>query len=248
MIRAILWDIDNTLLDFNVAEENALKKGFQEFGLGELSKEMLESYSDINRRRWQALELGKMTKIEVTQGRFVEFFQLYHLNSDITKNFNLRYQELLGEMICFRDSSYHIVESLKGRVFQGAATNGTKVAQTRKLKNSGLGELLDKVFISEEIGAEKPAIEFFNKVMEEVDAWLLEHEKDCDYSNGSYLGELKPEEVLMIGDSLTSDIKGANNARMLACWYNPKKVSCDRDVHIDYEITDLHEPLEWLSL
>ena len=246
MIRVILWDIDNTLLDFNVAEEAALKQEFEEFGLGEFTEELLTEYMMINRRRWQALERGEMTKQEVTEGRFAEFFRLYGWNPSIAPAFNHRYQELLGETICFRDDGYHIVEGLKGNILQGAATNGTKRAQTGKLKNSGLGELLDLVFISEEIGAEKPAMDFFNKVMEDANAWLMEHEAECPYSGGKYLGELKPEEVLMVGDSLTSDMRGANNAGMIACWYNPKKMVNDKGVKIDYEIKDLHEALELL--
>lgn len=246
MIRVILWDIDNTLLDFNVAEAAALRKGFEEYGLGELTEELLTEYMMINRRRWQALERGEMTKHEVTEGRYVEFFGLHGWDTSIASEFNLRYQELLGETICFRDDGYHIVEGLKGKLLQAAATNGTKMAQTGKLKNSGLGELFDMVFISEEIGAEKPAKEFFDKVMEDADAWLLAHEAECSYSGGSYLGALKPEEVLMVGDSLTSDMKGANNAGMLACWYNPKGQVNDKGVKLDYEIKDLHEALELL--
>lgn len=244
MIRAFLWDIDNTLLDFNVAEEAALRQDFIEFGLGELTEGLLKEYSTINRKRWQALERGEITKLEVTEGRFVEFFGNHGWDTSIVSAFNLRYQELLGETICFRDNGYHIVEDFKGKILQAAITNGTKRAQTAKLKNSGLGELFDFVFISEEIGAEKPAIEFFNKVMMDTNAWLVEHEGEYPYSKGKYLGDLEPEEFLVVGDSLTSDIKGANNAGMIACWYNPKGAVCDKDVSIDYEIRDLYEVYE----
>ena len=226
MIRAILWDIDNTLLNFNKAEEAALNNDFAEFHLGELTKEMLEKYVAINRRHWQALERGEMTKPEVTVGRFVEFFTTYGIDTSIAPAFNERYQVLLGETIVFNDDAYQIVKDLKGKIPQGAATNGTKVAQTGKMKNSGLGDLLDVIYISEEIGAEKPAIEFFDYVMQDLNT-RVEH--------------LKPEEVLMVGDSLTSDMKGANNAGMIACWYNPNGAICDKDVKIDYEIKDLHE-------
>ena len=246
MIRVILWDIDNTLLDFNVAEVAALKQEFQEFGLGEFTEELLKEYMVINRRRWQALERGEMEKLEVTEGRFVEFFGLHGWDTSIASQFNLRYQELLGETICFRDDGYHIVEDLKGKILQGAATNGTKRAQTGKLKNSGLGELFDLVFISEDVGFEKPAMEFFDKVIEDANAWLKEYEAECPYSGGNYLGVLKPEEVLMVGDSLTSDMRGANNAGMIACWYNPKGMVNDKGVMIDYEIKDLHEVLNLL--
>lgn len=232
MIRVILWDIDNTLLNFNKAEEAALNKDFAEFALGEFTDEMLKEYVVINKRRWLALERGEMTKPEVTVGRFVEFFEMFGIDTSIAPAFNERYQELLGETICFNDDSYQIIKGLKGKVLQCAASNGTKKAQTGKLKNSGLGELFDLVFISEEIGAEKPAKAFFDKALADVEAEI---------------GEVSLDEVLMIGDSLTSDIKGANNAGIKACWYNPEGESCDKDVQIDYEIKDLHEVFAFLK-
>ena len=226
MIRVILWDIDNTLLSFSKAEVAALSKDFSEFGLGEFTEELLKEYEVINRRRWQALERGEMTKPEVTVGRFVEFFGALGIDTSIAAAFDRRYQELLGDFIYFNDDAYEIVKDLKGKVLQCAASNGTKIAQTGKLKNSGLGGLFDLVFISEDVGAEKPAKEFFDKALADVEAQI---------------GAVALEEILMVGDSLTSDIKGANNAGVKACWYNPSGVACDKDVQIDYEIKDLHE-------
>lgn len=232
MIKVILWDIDNTLLSFSKAEIAALRKDFTEFGLGEFTEELLKEYEVINRRRWQALERGEMTKPEVTVGRFVEFFGSHGWDTSIAADFDLRYQKLLGEFVYFNDDAYEIVKDLKGKVLQCATTNGTKIAQTGKLKNSGLGELFDLVFISEDVGAEKPAKEFFDKVLAEVEAKI---------------GPFGLDEVLLVGDSLTSDIKGANNAGVKSCWYNPAGVPCDKDVKIDYEIKDLHEVYEILK-
>lgn len=232
MIKVILWDIDNTLLSFNKAEVAAFTREFQEFGIGEFTEELLKDYSVINKRRWQALERGEMTKPEVTVGRFVEFFGSHGWDTSIAADFDLRYQKLLGEFVYFNDDAYEIVKDLKGKVLQCATTNGTKIAQTGKLKNSGLGELFDLVFISEDVGAEKPAKEFFDKVLAEVEAKI---------------GPFGLDEVLLVGDSLTSDIKGANNAGVKSCWYNPAGVPCDKDVKIDYEIKDLHEVYEILK-
>lgn len=232
MIRVILWDIDNTLLSFSKAEVVALAKDFEEFGLGEFTEELLKEYMVINKRRWQALERGEMTKPEVTVGRFVEFFGIHGIDTSIAEAFDKRYQQLLGENVYFMDGGYEIVKDLKGKVLQCAASNGTKTAQTGKLKNSGLGELFDLVFISEDVGAEKPAKEFFDKAFADIE------EK---------FGPFQLDEVLMIGDSLTSDIKGANNAGIKACWFNPNGVACDKDVQIDYEIKDLYEVYELLK-
>ena len=232
MIRVILWDIDNTLLNFNKAEVAALNKDFAEFSLGELTEEMFKEYIVINKRRWQALERGEMMKPEVTVGRFVEFFSMYGIDTSVAPAFNDRYQELLGETIVFNDDAYQIINDLKGKVLQCAASNGTKKAQTGKLKNSGLGELFDLIFISEDLGAEKPSIEFFDKALADVEASI---------------GKVSLDEILMIGDSLTSDMKGANNAGVKACWYNPEGLVCDKDVQIDYEIKDLHEVYDLLK-
>lgn len=232
MIRVILWDIDNTLLSFSKAEVAAFSREFEEFGIGEFTEELLKDYSVINKRRWQALERGEMTKPEVTVGRFVEFFGLLGIDTSIAAAFDRRYQELLGEYIYFNDDAYEIIKDLKGKVLQCAASNGTKIAQTGKLKNSGLGELFDLVFISEDVGAEKPAKAFFDKALADVKAQI---------------GEVALDEVLMIGDSLTSDIKGANNAGIKACWYNPEGLACDKDVQIDFEIMDLHEVYNFLK-
>lgn len=232
MIRVILWDIDNTLLSFNKAEVAAFSREFEEFGIGEFTEELLKDYSVINKRRWQALERGEMTKPEVTVGRFVEFFGLLGIDTSIAVAFDRRYQELLGEYIYFNDDAYEIIKDLKGKVLQCAASNGTKIAQTGKLKNSGLGEMFDLVFISEDLGAEKPAKVFFDKALADVKAQI---------------GEVALDEVLMIGDSLTSDIKGANNAGIKACWYNPEGIACDKDVQIDFEIKDLHEVYNFLK-
>ena len=108
---------------------------------------------------------------------------------------------------------------------QYAVTNGTKIAQDGKLKNSGLIDVFDEVFISEVVGYEKPAVEFFDKVFETI-------------------GEYDRSEVLIVGDSPTSDIRGGNNAGIVTCWYNPKKLPNDAGVTVDYEITDLAQVLE----
>ena len=128
----------------------------------------------------------------------------------------------------YRDDSYQIIESLRGKVKQYVVSNGTIVAQEKKLRLSGLGALMDGVFLSEELGVEKPNKEFFDKVFAQI-------------------GYLDRETVLIVGDSLTSDIRGGNNAGIRTCWYNPGHTAPLEDVHIDYEITDLHEVYDLLK-
>ena len=222
MIKVLLWDIDGTILDFLAAEKEAMKKCFQICGLGECTDEMIARYSRINRKYWEMLERGEITKPEVLVGRFEEFFASEGIVTDCAPEFNKEYQVRLGDTICFHDNAYELLKSLKGSVKQYAVTNGTMVAQDRKLKLSGLIDIFDDVFISEELGVEKPGIGFFEKVWEKI-------------------GTYEPNEVMIIGDSLTSDMQGGNNAGILCCWYNPKGAVNDKGVRIDYEIEDLQK-------
>lgn len=225
MIKVLLWDIDGTLLNFLAAEKAAMKKCFEVCGIGECTDEIIARYSKINRKYWEMLERGEITKPQVLIGRFEEFFESEGIVTDCATEFNKEYQVRLGDTICFCDNGYELVKSLKGRVKQYAVTNGTKVAQDKKLAKSGLVELFDAVFISEEIGVEKPGVGFFEKVWDSI-------------------GKYKSDEVMIIGDSLTSDIQGGNNAGILCCWYNPKGAVNDKGVRVDYEIDDLQKVKE----
>lgn len=225
MIKVLLWDIDGTLLNFLAAEKAAMKKCFEVCGIGECTDEMIARYSKINRKYWEMLERGEITKPQVLIGRFEEFFESEGIVTDCATEFNKEYQVRLGDTICFCDNGYELVKSLKGRVKQYAVTNGTKVAQDKKLAKSGLVELFDAVFISEEIGVEKPGVGFFEKVWDSI-------------------GKYKSDEVMIIGDSLTSDIQGGNNAGILCCWYNPKGAVNYTGVRVDYEIDNLQKVKE----
>lgn len=225
MIKVLLWDIDGTILDFLAAEKAAMKKCFEVCGIGECTDEMIVRYSKINRKYWEMLERGELTKPEVLIGRFEEFFESEGIVTDCAVTFNGEYQVRLGDTICFRDDAYELLKSLKGFVKQYAVTNGTKIAQDKKLKLSGLIDIFDDIFISEELGVEKPGIGFFEKVWEKI-------------------GKYGADEIMIIGDSLTSDIRGGNNAGIICCWYNPNGAVNDRGVKIDYEIDNLQKVKE----
>lgn len=221
MIKAILWDIDGTLLDFHKAEKHGIRTCFEKFGLGECTDEMLARYSKINRKWWQRLERNECTKSEVLEGRFLEFFQAEGLPTDCVPLFNDAYQFHLGDHAFFCDGGEETVRSLKAMVKQYAVTNGTAVAQDRKLQKSGLDRLLDGIFISERIGFEKPDIRFFEAVFSAI--------------------PYKKEECIIVGDSLTSDMQGGMNAGIRTAFYNPANIPIPSEYHIDYNIRNLAE-------
>lgn len=222
MIKVLLWDVDGTLLNFEKSEKHAIRTCFSLFGLGECTDEMIARYSEINQSYWKRLEKGELSKPEVLLGRFREFFALEGIHTDQVESFNGEYQLRLGDTIFFNDNGYELVKELKGRIKQYAVTNGTQIAQKRKLKKSGLSQLLDGAFISDEIGVEKPGIGFFDKVFKQI---------------GSY----EKDEILIVGDSLTSDIRGGNNAGILCCWYNPSGQERNTSLRIDYEVENLEQ-------
>lgn len=221
----LLWDVDGTLLDFIAAEKAAVQTLFREFGLGKCTDEMVERYSRINKEYWERLERGELSKPEILVRRFADFFASEGLDASKAPEFNEQYQVRLGDTVVFCDDSYELLSSLRGRVKQYAVSNGTVVAQTRKLRRSGFDRLLDGVFLSEELGYEKPATEFFDRVF-------------------AAIGEPDRERVLIVGDSLTSDITGGNRAGIRTCWYNPKGEPNLTAAHADYEIRDLHGILD----
>ena len=224
MIKTLLWDIDGTLLDFGKAEDYGIRKCFEVFGLGKCTDEMLARYSKINRKYWEMLERNELTKPEVLHGRFEEFFQTENIKFDKISDFNIEYQYRLGDKVFFCDNALETVQQLKGKINQYAVTNGTILAQSRKLSQSGLDKIFDDVFISDEIGFEKPSVKFFDAVQEKI-------------------GKFSRDEVMIIGDSLTSDIRGGNNAGIISCWYNPLGLENKDGLKIDFEIKDIAEVL-----
>ena len=225
MIKVVLWDVDATLLNFEKAEEAGIRGCFAKYNLGECTDEMLETYKKINRGYWQMMERGEIEKPVLLVKRFEDFLNAYGLDASVAAGFNELYQILLGDTVVFFAHALETVLALKGKVLQCAVTNGTKVAQDRKLKNSGLDKEFDHIFISEVVGIEKPNKGFFDAVFAEI-------------------GEYSRDEVLIVGDSLTSDIQGGVNAGIKTCWFNPKGVENTSGLKPDFEIKDIGEVLE----
>ncbi len=220
MYKYLLWDIDGTVLNFLASEAYAIRTLFEKYKIGECSDEMIKLYSKINSKYWQKLERNELTKPEILVGRFREFFGIIGADITIAEEFNKDYQVTLGDYIEFVDKAEDILLSQKGKYTLVAVTNGTKVAQEKKLRLSGLDKIFDAIFISENVGAEKPNKEYFDYVFKK-------------------LGITNKSEVLIIGDSLTSDMKGGFVAGIDTCWFNPAHNPNTSEVSVTYEIDDL---------
>ena len=220
--KYLLWDIDGTVLNFKAAEKTAIRSLFGKFNLGECTDSMLGRYSEINKKYWKWLELGKIDKNKMFVERFEEFFKGEGLNTEIAGKFNEAYQLALGDTIVFNDDAYNIINEQKKDSKIIIVTNGTAVAQEKKLELSGIKELADYIFISEVVGYEKPGIKFFENVF-------------------SKAGITDLSEALIIGDSLTSDIQGGINAGIDTCWYNPDNIENDSMLEPTYIISNLQE-------
>jgi 2-haloacid dehalogenase len=220
MYKYLLWDIDGTVLNFLAAEAYAIRFLFKKYNLGECDDEKLSLYSGINTKYWKMLERNELTKPEILIGRFREFFETIGVDASVAESFNKDYQVTLGDYIEFVDNAKEVLLSKKGKYVLAAVTNGTKIAQEKKLRLSGLDNIFDAIFISENVGHEKPNKEFFDHVFK-------------------MLGITDKSEAIIIGDSLTSDILGGFNAGIDTCWFNPTHKPNTLGIPVSYEIDDL---------
>ena len=228
----VLWDVDNTLLDFSYSQRHSLAECFRSIGRA-MKEEDLALYAQINDDYWRRLELGEVTKKQLLTGRFVLLFQKLGIKGVDVEGFRDNYQKGLGSYFSFLDDSLTICKSLQGKVRQYVITNGVTSSQKTKLELSGLADVMDGIFISEEIGSPKPQKPFFD--------YCLGHIEEKDKSR-----------ILIVGDSLTSDIKGGIQAGIPVCWYRRKAGAMDIELSAgyrpDYEISDLHMVYDILGL
>lgn len=225
----VLWDMDNTLLDFSYSQELALGQCFRSIGR-EITREQIDLYVQINDDYWKRLELGEVTKQQLLTGRFLLLFEKLGIEGVDTERFKEEYQTALGNVHAFLDDSLNICKALRGKVRQYVVTNGVTATQQSKLERSGLAEVMDGIFISEQVGSPKPTPAFFD--------YCLEHIEEKDRSR-----------ILIVGDSLTSDIKGGIQAGISTCWYHraADKEAGRMDAALgasykpDYVIDDLHK-------
>ena len=229
MFKVLLWDFDNTLIDFNLAQKNSLKAAFKRFSLGDCSDYIVDKFAKINAEHWQMLEEGKITKDQVYKFRFETLLKEIGKEGAVDPlEMNEAFEYGICDTISFIDDSYNLLCSLKDKFALYCITNGATEIQKKRLNDSKLKDVFKEVFISDEVGFEKPNKEFF------------------DYSLSRII-TCKKDEILVIGDSLTSDIKGANNADLKCCWYNPNFLPQPDGLRIDYEINKLSQIIKILS-
>lgn len=220
MIRNVLFDLDDTLFDFHKAEKIALTKTLVHFGI-DPTEETLALYSTINAAHWKRLELGEISREEVKVGRYRELFKTIGVECDPVKA-TAYYESMLAIGHYFMPGATELLEELYGKYRLYIVSNGTAKVQEGRIGSSGIAKYMDGIFISQLLGANKPDKQFFDICFAEIPDFSL-------------------SETVIIGDSLSSDIKGGINAGITTVWFNPKGIENDSDIKPDYIIKELSE-------
>jgi 2-haloacid dehalogenase len=216
----LLLDADGTLFDYDRAEATALQRAFEQFG-HEFQPDYAVAYRRINHEIWLQFEQGKISQERLRSRRFELLLDAIHVESDPVE-FSVIYIQNLAEGAYLIDGAEKVVKSLVGQVGLVLITNGLKEVQRSRLARSTISDCFSDVVISEEVGVAKPDARIFQAAFERM-------------------GHPKKADVLIVGDSLTSDIKGGNAYGIDTCWFNPARLVCDQDVEIQYEIRHLDE-------
>lgn len=220
MIRNVLFDLDDTLFDFHKAEKIALTKTLVHFGI-DPTEETLALYSTINAAHWKRLELGEISREEVKVGRYRELFKTIGVECDPVKA-TAYYESMLAIGHYFMPGAPELLEELYRKYRLYIVSNGTAKVQEGRIGSSGIKKYMDGIFISQILGANKPDKQFFDICFAEIPDFSL-------------------SETVIIGDSLSSDIKGGINAGITTVWFNPKGIENDNDIKPDYTIKELSE-------
>ena len=217
MIEFLFLDLDDTILDFHQAERIALAATLRSFGV-EPEPDVMERYHIINQWHWEQLEKGLMTRDQVQTGRFAVLFRELGKPVD-PKECTARYQENLSKGHFFLPGAEDAVKRLSQKYRLYLASNGTASVQHGRLQSADLYRYFEGIFISEELGANKPSRAYFDACFAAIDGF-------------------DPARALMVGDSLTSDILGGKNAGLPTVWVNPGHKPCG-NIAPDYEIESL---------
>ena len=219
MIKFIFLDLDDTILDFHRSEAIALRKTLQTLNV-EPTDDVVTRYSEINRAHWQALERRELTREQVLTGRFHQLFEELGMNVSPNVAQSL-YEKNLSQSHFFMDGAPRLLMSLSGKYQLYIASNGTTIVQKSRIASAGIARYFKGIFLSQELGADKPQKEFFERATSQIEGY-------------------DPNEAIILGDSLTSDILGGIQAGMHTCWFNPHHRERG-NITPEFEIADLAE-------
>ena len=206
LYKQLIFDADDTLFDFQTAEKTALKMTLKEFEVG-YSLELHQHYKRISKRLWDDLELGLVTQETLKYKRFEELFEIMTLKQDVNAVAHRYLENLSGQGILL-EGALELVQALSKEYDLYLLTNGITTVQKGRFQHSPIMNCLKGFIISEEAGVNKPDVKIF------------------EFLNEKY-GPFEKAEMLMIGDSLSSDIQGGVNYGIDTCWFNPKKEISD---------------------
>lgn len=220
MIEFLFLDLDDTILDFQKAERIALQKTFADYSL-EPTEAVIERYIQINLAYWKRLERKEVTRQQVVVGRFADLFAEQGITCDPLA-VALCYEEHLSEGHYFLPGALEAVQSLSEKYKLYLASNGTAKVQAGRLKSADISRYFQKIFVSEELGVNKPDKEYFDRCAE-------------------WIPGFDPARAVMVGDSLTSDIQGGIHAGMRTVWINPRHRKPLAHITPDYEIEGIYQ-------
>ncbi|CUB11406.1 Putative HAD-hydrolase YfnB [Bacillus cereus] len=218
--KTLLFDVDDTLLDFQKAEKVALRMLFEEKGMS-LTSEIEAKYKKINNSLWTAFEEGEINRDEVVNTRFSILFKEYGEEVDGIL-FENNYRSYLEEGNQLMEDALEFINQIRSEYDLYIVTNGISKTQDKRLRNAGLHALFQGVFVSEDTGFQKPMKEYFDYVFERIPNFA-------------------PEEGLIIGDSLSAGMKGGYVAGIDTCWFNPEKKSNHSEIVPIYEVHNFEE-------
>lgn len=203
MYRYLFFDADGTLFDFDEAERRAMRLMGSEVGL-RFTDEQLDCYQRANISCWKAFERGELTLAQLKNERFARFNSACGLSLDPEES-SRRYQRQLSRQGILYDDAIAVLTALKERGYTlYLASNGIAEVQRGRIEEANVAHFFDAIFISEEMGVQKPDVRYFAMMLRHTD--LTEHKEAC----------------LMIGDSLTSDIRGGMDSGLDTLWLNVK--------------------------
>lgn len=214
-----LIDVDDTLLDFAAAEYEALRGAFAQCGVP-FDDSAARRYHEINDALWKRLEKGEIDRQGLWRERFAQLF--CELGKQAPPDINEKYMAVLGQQAFPMAGAQRMLQSAVKMARLFIVTNGVRPVQQLRLEKAGLSGFFEGVFASQELGAQKPSAEFFERAFAKI-------------------GPFDRKRAVLLGDSLTSDMKGARTAGVAACWYCPDSQKPDTDGAYDYRISRLEQ-------